>query len=311
MLKLIEKSLDIKSATILIVDDDMINLTVIQSLVSEHYNTVTATSGEEALEICRKIQPDLILLDVIMQGISGLDVCTKLKKDEQVNHIPVMFITSIKDQNDQNKCWDAGAVDFVEKPINGITLLKRIKVHLTIKLQTDLLTKMSYLDGLTGLSNRYFLDDVLEKGILQTNELKESVAILMIDIDWFKQYNDIYGHQKGDECLKKVAKNILEIFNKPNDEVIRYGGEEILCILPNTNLTKAEELSNQLLSSLANKGIYHTGSPIGIVTVSIGIAMVNNSNSTNKTNIELINFADKALYKAKQKGRNCYVVELA
>lgn len=308
MLNLIDEKIKTNNASILVVDDDPINLTIIESLLTDFYTITTANSGAAALEKCQQIQPDLILLDVIMTDMSGLDVCSKIKSDNAINHIPVIFITSIKDQNDQNKCWDVGAVDFVEKPVNGTTLLKRIKVHLTNKLQTDQLKKMSYIDGLTGLYNRFMLEEVLANNILHAPEASTASSIFMIDIDWFKQYNDLYGHIQGDECLKIISNTIRTLLNRPKDVVIRYGGEEILCILPKTDLDDAKKLAETLLSSLSVLKITHDSSPFKFVTVSIGIHTVSpvNKFSTKRC----LNLVDDALYSAKNSGRNCYKIKL-
>ena len=160
---IIEKKMTLTESVILIVENDLINAVVIEDLLSDLYQTKTVHSGENALNFCDIQPPDLILLDVMMDGISGLETCKALKINTKTQHIPIIFITSMHDQDDQNRCWEAGCVDFVAKPVNGVTLRNRIKAHLTIKLQTDLLRRMSFVDGLTGLYNRHLLEDVMVK----------------------------------------------------------------------------------------------------------------------------------------------------
>lgn len=213
-----------------------------------------------------------------------------------------MFITSNEDQDEQNECWAAGAVDFVTKPVNGVILRNRVKAHLTLKLQTDLLRSMSFVDGLTGLYNRHLLVDALGKGILHARRSGKPLSLLMIDVDWFKQFNDTYGHLNGDECLKSIAAVIKSCLLRPTDFAVRYGGEEFLCLLADTDLVGAKHIAAALLESVTRLDIVHKASPLGHVTVSIGVhtsvpKALSNDNA-------LIGQADAALYQAKHKGRN-------
>ena len=297
-----EKDLVLSDCNILIVDDEPLNAMVLEHILSDDFKVNVVFSGEEALQYCLQKNPDLILLDIVMDGMSGLDVCKKIKEDAQLCHIPIIFVTSIKSEADQNMCWEAGGVDFVEKPVNGVTLLNRVKVHLTIKLQTDLLRKMSLINELTGLYNRHLISDDLSKSVLQVNRSGSSLSVLMIDIDWFKQFNDTYGHLEGDKCLKCVAKEIQLTLNRPMDMAIRFGGEEFLCILPYTDTSGALHLAKTILNGLVKLSIPHENSPLKIVTVSIGLHSIDAG--TKMTPHDLIQHADDALYKAKQQGRN-------
>ncbi len=292
----------IGDSLVLIVDDDPINALVIEQLVTEFYRTHSVSSGEAALEYCSNTIPDIILLDVMMEGMSGLDVCKLLKKNACTKHIPVVFITSILDQNSENSCWDAGCVDFVSKPVNGITLLNRIKSHLTLKFQADLLRRMTFLDGLTGLYNRHVLEQITDKGILHAKRSGHPLSIFMIDVDWFKKYNDHYGHLAGDECLRQVADALKSVFRRPADVCIRFGGEEFLCFLPETDHQGAKYLSQALMDTIDKLSIEHKDSPFGTVTVSVGCVTVMPSQSIVELNI--VEAADAALYRAKASGRN-------
>lgn len=292
----------LQEALVLIVDDEPINAMVIADLLANLYNTKIVHSGEEALEFCQHQTPDLILLDVVMPGISGLETCRTIKNNQNLQHIPVIFITSVKSQNDENKCWEAGGVDFVSKPVNGITLLNRVKAHLTLKAQSDFLRKMSFTDGLTGLYNRHLLEDVLNKYMLQSSRTESPLSLLMLDIDWFKRFNDSYGHISGDKCLISVSNVLKDVLHRPNDMSFRYGGEEFLCLLPDTDRAGAEHIAKTILQKIADLKVPHEASPFGIVTASIGLYSTSN-NESYKVN-EIIRNADKALYLAKQKGRN-------
>jgi diguanylate cyclase (GGDEF)-like protein len=297
-----EQKISLTESVILIVEDDPINAVVIENLLSSLYQTKTVHSGEDALILCDSQPPDIILLDVMMDGISGLETCKILKNNSQTQHIPIIFITSMHDQDDQNRCWEAGCVDFVAKPVNGITLRNRIKAHLTLKLQTDLLRRMSFVDGLTGLYNRHLLEDVMAKLISDVNRSKQTLSIMMLDVDWFKDYNDTYGHIAGDECLKSLAGVINESLQRPIDLAIRYGGEEFLCLLPDTDQQGVEFIANVMLKSVQNLAIKHKLSEFKIVTISIGIHTI--CSNKNASFDDVLAKADEALYAAKQLGRN-------
>ena len=297
-----EQKISLIESVILIVEDDPINAVVVEDLLSGLYQTKTVHSGENALIFCDATPPDLILLDVMMDGISGLETCKTLKINTQTQHIPIIFITSMHDQDDQNRCWEAGCVDFVAKPVNGVTLRNRIKAHLILKLQTDLLRRMSFVDGLTGLYNRHLLEEVMVKLISDVNRSKQTLSVMMIDVDWFKGYNDTYGHLEGDECLKSLARMIKESLQRPIDIAIRYGGEEFLCLLPDTDHQGVEHLAKSMLRSVRNLTIEHKISEFKVVTISIGIHTI--SSTTNASFDDILAKADAALYAAKQLGRN-------
>ncbi|RZF90210.1 diguanylate cyclase [Pseudoalteromonas sp. CO302Y] len=298
----INTNLSLDEAVILIVDDEPINATVIESLLSP-YKTQIVDCGKKVLSMCDKFKPDLILLDVVLGDMSGLEVCKTLKTHPLYSHIPVIFITAILDQEDQNKCWQAGGIDFVPKPVYGATLLNRVKVHLTLKKQTDLLKCLSQRDSLTGLYNRRYLQEALKQNIRLAKRNNSALSVLMIDIDWFKQYNDLFGHQQGDLCLKQVANEIQNSLNRPTDTVIRYGGEEFLCVLPDTDMQGATFITKKLLSNICKLNIEHPKASAKIISVSIGCTtLIDHHLELNSDS--LIRCADTALYQAKNQGRN-------
>jgi diguanylate cyclase (GGDEF)-like protein len=301
-----DQKTSLDESVILIVEDDPINVIVIEDLLTDLYQTKTVNCGEDALILCDEEPPDLILLDVMMDGISGLETCKILKSQSNTQHIPIIFITSMHDQDDQNLCWEAGCVDFVSKPVNGVTLRNRIKAHLTLKLQTDLLLRMSFLDGLTGLYNRNLLDDVMVRLNSHVNRSKQPLSLMMVDVDWFKGYNDTYGHLQGDECLKRVASVIKETLLRPTDMAIRYGGEEFLCLLPDTDHRGTEHVAIKMLAAVQNLGMEHKVSEFKVVTVSIGVYTVLCNENTSL--VDLLAKADEALYDSKQRGRNRFSV---
>lgn len=297
---------NLESAVILIVDDQPINLEVLGSHLQDKYKIFKVNSGQLALEFCHKHMPDLIIMDVQMPDMDGLTACKIIKSSSELKSIPVLFATSLSSGSDQTACWEAGASDFIVKPITPETLINRVKAHLSFKFQTDLLKELAFLDGLTGLYNRRFFDDYIHQQVGLANRNQKSLSILLLDLDFFKGYNDQYGHLKGDDCLKVIAKAVRKTIKRPTDLVARFGGEEFICVLPGANLKGAKLVADKILKSVNELKLSHPNSPHKICTLSIGISMMSGEC---ETACELIESADKHLYTAKQKGRNCVVFE--
>lgn len=288
---------------ILVVDDQPINIQTLYQIFHEDYDVFMATSGEEALYLCQKNPPDLILLDVVMPNMSGLDVCLNLKEDEVTADIPVIFITAQTSLEDETKAFEVGGVDFITKPVVPATVRSRVKTHLALKAQGDILRALVFIDGLTGVANRRRFDEFLQVEWRRCRRSKSPLTILMIDIDHFKNYNDCYGHQAGDACLQSIARELKRGFGRSHDLVARYGGEEFVCLMPDCDtyagLVKAEEICR----SIQALGIKHEASPTkDVVTISIGISTV--IPSREETPEAFLKMADDGLYKAKSSGRN-------
>ncbi|MBR9912547.1 MAG: diguanylate cyclase [Gammaproteobacteria bacterium] len=296
----------IKDSKVLIVDDIKTNREIIKAIIGTRYRTYTASSGEEALATCNSLQPDLILLDVVMGDMSGLEVCRYLKSDEILRHIPVIFITSLESMASEDDCWSVGAVDFLLKPVNATTLLNRVKAHITLKLQTDFLRQIAYRDGLTGLFNRRYFDEQYDMHLRQAQRSGVNLSLLIVDIDYFKQYNDSLGHLAGDDCLRLVAGLIKSTMHRPLDLVARYGGEEFVALLPETDAVGAAHMAEQLRQCVAERQIDHPAAPGGVLTVSIGVATTRMDRPCSGQ--DMLAHADAALYAAKQAGRGRYVV---
>ena len=287
---------------ILIVDDVPENIEVLGELLADNFDLQCAFSGPEALELAAEL-PDLILLDVLMPGMDGFEVCACLKATAATAEIPVIFITAKNDPEAEMAAFAAGAVDFITKPVNPVTARARIQTHLTLKRQKDLLRAQAMVDGLTGIANRRFFDERLlaEWGHVQRHQ--RSLAILMIDIDHFKGYNDHYGHQAGDNCLRRVATTLGASMQRAHDLAARYGGEEFICMLPECDLQGAITKAEALRAAVAALEIPHAASPTGDrLTLSIGVAAtIPPSQASPDT---LVAAADAQLYLAKQAGRN-------
>jgi len=287
---------------ILIVDDVPENIEVLGEILTDNFDLQCAFSGPEALELAAEL-PDLILLDVLMPGMDGFEVCACLKATAATAEIPVIFITAKNDPEAEMAAFAAGAVDFITKPVNPVTARARIQTHLTLKRQKDLLRAQAMVDGLTGIANRRFFDERLlaEWGHVQRHQ--RSLAILMIDIDHFKGYNDHYGHQAGDNCLRRVATTLGASMQRAHDLAARYGGEEFICMLPECDLQGAITKAEALRAAVAALEIPHAASPTGDrLTLSIGVAAtIPPSQASPDT---LVAAADAQLYLAKQAGRN-------
>ena len=295
------RQIDISFARILIVDDKPIHIHSMYQILSPFYTILAATNGKEAIERAEQEQPDLILLDAIMPEPSGIQVCKTLKENALTKNIPIIFVTSFQLLEEENECWEAGGIDFISKPVNAITLLNRVKAQLTLKFQTDLLVQLAYIDGLTGINNRRYLDEQLGALLAQAKRLQLDLAILMLDIDYFKQYNDTYGHISGDEALISIAQITQHALLRPADFVCRYGGEEFIVILPDTNLEGACNIAQRICDNLKEHKIEHRTAPLKELTLSMGCTTALTENCFN---VELVQRADHLLYQAKQHGRN-------
>ncbi|WIO75210.1 diguanylate cyclase [Porticoccaceae bacterium LTM1] len=291
---------NLQNAKVLIVDDQPINLEIMIGMIGDLYQTFTATSGEQAMELVAEINPDLILMDVMLEGIDGIETCRRLKANEHSADIPIMFITSIERPEEEDLCWRAGAVDFLNKPVSVSTLLNRIKAQLTLKWQNDLLRKLACMDGLTGVYNRRYFDMQLEVFERQFQREGEPLSVLIIDIDHFKRYNDTHGHLEGDDCLKRVAELLSNQAKRPVDVFCRYGGEEFVVLMPKTPSKGAVRVAERMLSVIRDSKEF--AEPISI---SIGVSSCYEENDPIK---QMLHRADQALYQAKKEGRDQYAI---
>lgn len=293
-----------KQQTILIVDDAKTNINVLAELLRLDFKVRAATSGEKALEIAfSENPPDLILLDILMPGMDGYEVCKNLKASSQTKNIPVIFITGKVNEEDEIYGFSIGAVDYITKPFRPIVVKARVNTHAELKRHRDYLEGISYLDGLTGIPNRRKFDEYLNFSCIFAINESLPVSMIMMDIDHFKLFNDRYGHQEGDVCLKMIAQALLETLVNKTDFVARYGGEEFACILPNKTKEAAMEIAEQLRLCVADLQIPHADSLVEpFVTISLGVATQFPTSSL--IGKDLIKAADEALYRSKESGRN-------
>lgn len=300
--------MEFKKPTILVVDDMTTTLLLIHDLLKDTYEVKIAKSGTKALEILESPNDiDLILLDIEMPDINGYDVCKRIKNNETIKNIPIIFITGRTSQEDEEYGLNLGAIDYITKPFNKAIVKLRIKNYLDLKIKNDMLEKLSMYDGLTNIRNRRFFDETFEKTFSEIKRDKKSLAVLMIDIDFFKPYNDNYGHGQGDETLRKVAKALEKTIKRASDFVARYGGEEFVILLKDINKDGVEAVANNLLNAVRELKITHEFSKIeNYVTISIGASFYNSSSDVTK--LELLLKADETLYNVKNSGRNNFAI---
>ncbi|WP_425914794.1 diguanylate cyclase domain-containing protein [Pseudomonas sp. GWSMS-1] len=288
---------------LLVVDDQPINIRIINELFRADCDLHMATHGEQAIAVSKTLQPDLILLDIMMDGMDGLEVCRRLKLDPATADIPVIFITAKREEDDEALGLELGAVDYISKPLNSAIVRARVKTHLTLKLQNDYLKGLASLDGLTGIPNRRAFDVRLTQAWSQACREGGTLSLMMVDIDYFKRYNDHFGHVQGDECLRQVAKAIAQSVNRPYDMAARFGGEEFVCVLPETTLQGALILAEKIQARIRQLANAHPGSEVSEwVSLSIGVASL--QPRVDREPSELIALADQQLYQAKHNGRN-------
>ena len=288
---------------LLVVDDQPINIQALYQAFAADHQVLMATGGEQALALCASQHPDLVLLDVVMPGIDGHEVCRRLKADAATRDIPVIFVTAHSDEAAETQGLALGAVDFISKPVNPAIVRARVRTHLTLKAQSDLLRQWVYIDGLTGVHNRRHFDERLAAEWGRAVRNGTPLSVVLLDVDFFKRYNDHYGHQAGDDCLRQLAATLRVRMKRPGDFVARYGGEEFVCLMPDTDLPGALELAQQLGAAVAALGLPHAASDVaGVVTISLGVCTKRDSAVGSAA--ALLREADAQLYIAKSRGRH-------
>lgn len=289
---------------ILVAEDSLVVRTVVcDQLEEEGYEVVQAVDGESALAMCAAARPDAILLDIEMPGLDGHQVLARLKADSDLSDIPVVFLTGRTSTDDMVAGLRAGAHDYLKKPFEPAELIARIGGAVRIKrLQDELhvrneqLDKLSRVDGLTGLHNRRHIDEQLRKEVSTARRHGQPLAVLMLDIDHFKNVNDREGHPAGDRVLQEFAARLLAV-TRDGDVVGRWGGEEFIIIAPQTNVDQASILGERVRAAIADRPV-DLGDRCLSITVSIGCAVGPG------TPAELVAQADAALYRSKTEGRD-------
>lgn len=304
-----------RTERILVVDDNPDNVEIINArLSSRGFNIETASNGEEALEMVRANPPQLILLDVMMPVMDGYEVSRRIKNDDELPYIPIILVTARDSTQDKVDGLDAGADDYLTKPVNFPELEARVRSMLRIKrLQDELdaknreledvnkrLRKLSITDGLTELFNHRHVHELLHEEFERSKRNGEAIAVAMLDLDRFKQVNDTYGHPTGDVILFETSQ-ILKETAREIDMVGRYGGEEFIVILPETDEDAALQFAERVRSAVESH-VYRDDDTEVRMTVSGGVASFPSPGADHPD--MLIKRADEALYQAKEAGRN-------
>ncbi|UMZ74162.1 diguanylate cyclase domain-containing protein [Natranaerofaba carboxydovora] len=332
---------------ILVVDDSRSVRFFIKKMLEERgYKEIKeASSAKEAFDILgiyrnnnnNTDEIDLILMDIIMEDMDGVEACQIIKQEPKYNDTPIIMITSETKSEWLKKAFDAGAIDYIQKQAGKIELYARVEsalklnneikerkkrerqlkdmtkhleqINNELEEKNEKLERMVNIDGLTGIANRRFFDEILTREWKRSKNDKKVLSLIICDIDFFKFYNDTYGHQAGDECLKRVANKLCQVVTRPQDLVARYGGEEFAIILPYVDSDDALRIGERIRKGVKALYIPHETSEISDhVTLSVGVATVKYEwGNNNKKELRLdkfIELADQALYKAKQDGRD-------
>lgn len=291
-------------AKILIVDDEPIIIELLSQELSKMYQIYVASSGKRALELSQTELPDLILLDISMPDMDGFEICRKLKRLSATMNIPIIFVTGHDSAEDEVKGLELGAVDYLAKPFNMALVRVRIKNQLQLKKKSDLLEQLASLDGLTEIPNRRQFNIMFDSEWRRATRKHYPLSLFMLDIDFFKQFNDHYGHAAGDQCLISVANELDRQVQRGGDFVARYGGEEFVLIVPDSDQKMAKATAEKLRQGIENLAIEHDQSSCAsCVTVSIGVATIVPNKDTSREDLLLA--ADEQLYIAKASGKNC------
>ncbi|AFY33289.1 PleD family two-component system response regulator [Calothrix sp. PCC 7507] len=328
-------SLSKQPPVILVADDDKtIRVLLRKAMEQEGYRVVEVNDGKQCLDAYETIKPDIVLLDAMMPVMDGFSCCKHLLKIARNNlmsalatfdtdsamgntvisklweRTPILMITSLDDEESVNRAFEVGATDYITKPIHWAVLRQRLRrllqqahVYKQLEAANQALQHLANVDGLTGLANRRRFDDYLNTQWINLAQEELPLSLILCDIDFFKLYNDQYGHPAGDVCLQQVGAVLTENAQKNQDLVARYGGEEFAVIMPNTHASGAVYVAAAMQAGVRDLQIVHDRSAVSeYVTLSMGVATTIPTWETSPS--DLIEAADKALYQAKAEGRD-------
>ncbi|MDP8965409.1 MAG: PleD family two-component system response regulator [Cyanobacteriota bacterium] len=320
-------SLPESTPVILVVDDDQFTRQLLRRVMEkEGYQVIEAANGEQGLEAYKRLKPHLVLLDALMPVMDGFTCCTQLQmlgSDKSIesevfvdesfqdaSRTPVLMITGLEDQESVDRAFAVGATDYLTKPIHLAVLRQRVRriiqqsqLYQKLEIANRELQRLAALDGLTGVANRRRFDEYLDAEWRRMAREKLPLSLILCDIDFFKRYNDTYGHQAGDACLRRVADSLRFCARRSVDLVARYGGEEFAVILPNTTAGGAFLVAEEIRTVVNTLKIDHAQSAVSQhVTLSLGVACMHPTHNTAPSIV--VAAADAALYQAKAAGRN-------
>jgi diguanylate cyclase (GGDEF)-like protein len=296
-----------REARILIVDDDPDTVLVLASVLKNLGKVYLTTRSAEAVSLACRVDPDLVLLDMEMPDADGFSVLKELRSHAQLDDTLVLFVTSHAEPDIEAHALSAGAIDFIHKPVHADIVRARVRNYLALKQQGDQLRRWSMVDGLTGLANRRAFDVELDQEWARAAKSGESLALVLCDIDYFKRFNDVYGHPAGDACLQSVAAALRGGATSPRAVAARYGGEEFALLLPGLAGADATQVAESICAAVSALDVPHAGSAVAQhVTMSLGVA-TSTPEPLERPGV-LVRAADAALYQAKERGRNRVVL---
>lgn len=327
---MIESSEQAKSVVMLVDDQPMVAEAVRRMLLDEsdiefHY----CNQPTKAIDFAAEVKPTIILQDLVMPDMDGISLVKHYRANSVTENIPIIVLSTKENPQDKSLAFSVGANDYLVKLPDKIELVARIKAHSKTfltqlerdeayrklqELQSQLeesnatLQLLSCLDGLTGIANRRRFDEFIKEEWKRARREKSTISMILVDVDFFKAYNDNYGHQLGDDTLKQVAGALSEVLNRPADLLARYGGEEFVIVLPDTECEGATNMAERFRKKVASLAIEHEFSDEGFVTISAGVASCEPSQPSSSPE-KLIEKTDRVLYEAKEKGRNRVVAD--
>lgn len=310
---------------VLMVEDGKVAIRAISEFLEDmDVQPLIAETGSAAIELYRRERPDIILLDIILPDITGYEVAKQVRKLQgKDDWTAIIFLSAMSKDADLARGIQAGGDDYLIKPVGRVVLQAKVAaMHRLVRMQRALvklteqlnqaneqlnhanqeLHRVSMTDGLTGIANRRLFDESLVREWRRCARIQKPISIVMLDVDYFKKFNDKYGHQAGDECLKAAAKEIAGSVPRASDLAARYGGEEFVLILGETDEEGARAVANRIRLQVAGLKVVNEDSPHHYVTLSCGISTV--LPGDDKPVVKLVKSADNALYLAKKQGRN-------
>lgn len=289
---------------VLVVDDEPAQIMSLHALLGDDYEILMATDGASALALSRDLAPDLVLLDLNLPGMSGLEICEALKAGVDTGDIPVVFLTGSDDPETETQGLDAGAADFVSKPYEPTVICARVRRQLALKARADEVRALALVDALTELPNRRAFELQIDREWRACRRSQIPLGVMMCDLDGFKAYNDTLGHLMGDDALRAVAQVLRASLRRPRDFIARFGGEEFVCVIPESDPEQTLRVAEHLCQSVAAAQIPHPKSATGAPFLTLSAGAAATVPAPSDTWDHWVRRADDVLYEAKEAGRN-------